>query len=1631
MPIAIPVVIGAVGTGAATAATTTAIGAAFWSEVLMSALIGAAVGALSVALNMAFAPRAKGAPKAKGDEVEITTYTRTGRIPVLYGTRPLGINVIMLGLVEFRQINREDELPEQHLFGELVGAITEGPAAETIALYFDDEWQPLSKWTSTPGDGEESPFPFFEPFASGGVNPHHKWVAKVHVHGDMGNRNDIPNMTVDQRGRYPDIQVASSVAVGCVPSMGAVDGLGHEIWIRPLNPPAGREDGLMTLGIPLEDGATVEPQYAEFPVAGVQWAWRVGLVGVVVCQDPVNLTKMYFADANATASEWESFTLPAAYEQPIEFAFLDDRTSRLHTLHRRDDRWYIRVLSILTLDAQQFVIPSAVPIEDVRAFSFKPEDNRYYFVIGGELPTVSAYDLTVSEWTDIARIEDPDVVGIVKLGIYMWLFYERTVVQVDVSTGEVGETLPLSDFIDQAEFDRLGGSARFVNVGQSAAYYMGTALVRNDLDQWTIAGFYGPRDFGEPYMRRVQFRRYAAWGGAPGRRIPKPGLDLDTPFNQQTWITIGLPDAAKSPAAMISEGADYKTTGPDIDDQFTLTSDAGVVSFTALMQGGVRLPGQNRSLRVIYIVDPDSVNLGVWRFWQIIAPHFFTAQSEPWSETPSYEVVTPESMSFVRNMFNNLVIQTGTYMIRGPMTADNTTGFPLGLPAGDRRRLPQPTAMDGSPLMMATLFQFGTAMGHRAPAWYPPQTSGWTTTPGQLIAKLQSGDIVAGTANIVAIFPKDCPLQQFILTEESGEKAARLIAAACKEPDADDLIVYSNRATVGGLDVNGTAYQVALAAEWASWNGSTIVSARDDKAATTALRLNEAGLRHRWFEGFVTPSSECVDMLMNTRYGAGRSVDRLIMHEWFSLHGYSLEFCRTDDQVIRRYLWNHPVITEQKIHDFLDTVLGPAMAYNLSGDGFFGVAFENSSIQPVMEFDASLIEAGSFVVAPKSLRTMANRVRVKFWNAVDGRDDQAVENDPEDQEITGIRERDVDLDTITNPYRARFVARNMLESPQTDRQVFRWNTGTFASILAPGMPVLVTHPKGHFSRKPVRIITVEDQGNKVAIEAQEISPFTVDSARFSSLRNPIIRTTAGTIAPRSSIRDVSIEQFHGEALMPFRSVAAERSGELFLLGSRAPRSQVTSEVGATIVPTLGAGFDLLSTSPCRSVALPVDVNSVTQTITYTGLYTGSITPPMPCRGVLLKRRAVGIAADVELCEVSTFTNPVDTADPSATGSVSISRTTADALEVEEANAAKVYLCTEDTDDINDLEPTGADGREIDAIHWKNPGSWEEVTVAMAAGGSPTPVFTVRRDFVVIGIDAEFVPNSLRIELGTAASADQGLVFEYSTNLDVDNPLGVWKPLAVLDGTRGLTQSGRVHFEIPPTWAATVTWDRHGNTIARLSTQPSRLWIRIQRRATSNGNATIDTITLENLPVLCLVPLGAQRVTLPLASAGRLLASRFSARSLFPARLITECPGNSFVSTGGLESLGTVTFVKASVNGTETELSQNNSFAMTAGFDVTISFKYASSVVGWGRVALGTEGYGLASDLTILGATIAIIRVSDGATLRTKTVSCPDESFTYTNTERVADGNVDVYFRIQQVGSDASNANVFQCIGDVP
>lgn len=124
---------------------------------------------------------------------------------------------------------------------------------------------------------------------------------------------------------------------------------------------------------------------------------------------------------------------------------------------------------------------------------------------------------------------------------------------------------------------------------------------------------------------------------------------------------------------------------------------------------------------------------------------------------------------------------------------------------------------------------------------------------------------------------------------------------------------------------------------------------------------------------------------------------------------------------------------------------------------------------------------------------------------------------------------------------------------------------------------------------------------------------------------------------------------------------------------------------------------------------------------------------------------------------------------------------------------------------------GVQGNLQHASRWADPGEWEDATLR-----SPLPICPSRRDYLVLGFDGPTVPNALHFDIDYPARRDMGLRWEYSSAFDARWPLRVWRPLPVLDLTRGMRQSGRVHFEIPDEWAVSNRWDARGNRVPALS-----------------------------------------------------------------------------------------------------------------------------------------------------------------------------------------------------------------------
>ncbi|MGE5610154.1 MAG: hypothetical protein ACM359_12940 [Bacillota bacterium] len=107
-------------------------------------------------------------------------------------------------------------------------------------------------------------------------------------------------------------------------------------------------------------------------------------------------------------------------------------------------------------------------------------------------------------------------------------------------------------------------------------------------------------------------------------------------------------------------------------------------------------------------------------------------------------------------------------------------------------------------------------------------------------------------------------------------------------------------------------------------------------------------------------------------------------------------------------------------------------------------------------------------------------------------------------------------------------------------------------------------------------------------------------------------------------------------------------------------------------------------------------------------------------------------------------------------------------------------------------------------------------------------------------------NTLSFSFSTPAAADCKLIAEYS------GPDNQWKPLALVDTTRGFTQSGKIHFEPPSDWVETTRWDAdHDIGGGPHGTGPRARWIRLQRRSNSSKitGAVTSAFAAQNLPYL--------------------------------------------------------------------------------------------------------------------------------------------------------------------------------------
>lgn len=865
------------------------------------------------------------------------------------------------------------------------------------------------------------------------------------------------------------------------------------------------------------------------------------------------------------------------------------------------------------------------------------------------------------------------------------------------------------------------------------------------------------------------------------------------------------------------------------------------------------------------------------------------------------------------------------------------------------------------------------------------------------------------------------PLQQYRLDTADFPEVIYNTASALGEAEMTDLMLeWTDHNITGGacssfslvrdcfgIDAADALVTVAAGASVASWESSKIVVVQEEKTKWTTISVTPTGYRHDWFEGRTTPAAIRVHYLINDRFGVGRPVEKINIASHLGLHGYSLEQVSIDGQRIRRFIWNVALAQGLGKRDLDERVLAAAGASGISEDGLESVVFETSGTETIMEFDPSMIAPDSLSVAVKSANAAANRVIGRFFNALDRREDSVAARDEDNQQATGsVREREVIFDCITDPRRVFLVTAQSLSRALVDRFVMSFTTGSFArTLLNAGDPVSLSDPRGRFRRRPGRITSMDDSAEDVNIELESISAYTTDDRVDPRLRDPTPTTgaNAGSFGASSMQRDTSIERFHGIGLAPVRTLAALRDdGAVLLLGARAPNSRLVAGVRASLrTSTEARELDSLPVGKPRSVALMDDLIE-DGPAAFRGLIDTSAVIALPASAYALKRTGQDPAGDRVLALRVTGFRGGSALDPEGEGLVTLSGFEGDPMAVDRNSPTAVWSVTEDDASPHALEPVRYDGEQSPAGSWRNPGDWLEITGTMSAI-TPEAALSRRGDYLVIGWsgDGSWLPNSLYVSLDTPALVDQAIVAEYSCDPDPRTPLRVWKPLSLLDGTLGMTQSGRIHLEIPADWRATRAWDQHGNRIP--GTQRMYL-VRLQRRQRSGAGVSIAGVTLENRPLLLIAPPAAPTVRLPELSQGETALFRFASRSDLAAEETARQPASVVQSTGGRWRLLQVSYPRL-VLPEEVELEDRDSLDPGDGADLALEWQYASASHGWGAPAFGMTALGVESDPHLRGAIVEVRRQSDGEVLRRQVFERPENLWSYPWAERSADGGV--------------------------
>lgn len=856
MPVALPILFGALAGAISGSLAIGATTASIWTSIAIGALLGALTIGLSFVTKSLSNKRSPVATNTT-EGVQVTTFTRTGTLPVVFGVRRVGANCSILGALAFvKRPTGIDQAQQARLVGRVCLAVAEGPVKQVLGLFREDtQFIFPEQYTWTRGDGTNSALLGFEAYVRPEAVPYQRRTCSINVQADFGLVSSIPAFSVLLRGIVPERITTGTHAGGFTPAAAYLDGHGNRFVLTSTA-------GITIVTVPLADERDAVVESIAWPFVGATKAWYIGVIDTVLVQKPSDPIQFAIASREAAVSgDWSEFAMAPSFQNAIVASWVDDRSARVHFLQSDAAGYRVYIRGLVDMHAETIQIPPEIAPRTIVAWTYKPEDRTYYFVTRhGTANTACSYSVSSGVWSDIAAV-DAGALGIVKLGVYLWVFYPTVARQINI-VDNTAETIAASRFLD-TDHD-LGGSPIIAHVSQCGSRYAGVLLMTGG-GKWRVQVVYGPLRAGEVIGVPTIMSRIVGYMPATGVRIPRH-VDDNAPFWQTTWKSL-TPALTSNTIDDVVEryDADYLTRDPSspITTQISTTDSAGGKVF-------------------VYYYWPTKKNVGLRVVWLLWLPasnqyrvFFTTYQGEHgnWSAAfDAFRIVTPEVV--YRQALNDEELTAPIYLKgRAVRKANNITGT-LANPDAAVRSFAvsvQVDIADSDPIYRADSYSSGHPLSTSAPD--------------------------------ADLFPPGVAIKQHIDNQTFNTvQGSKDVASSLQEAEAPGYVMGWPK-TISVQRPDGSTITLATGASTAHWD--TVFIAPQSLPAETRhpMMLNATSWRMDFWQNRVTPASEEVEIATNSIFGRGLQIldadddesEGVAIRTHLSLHGFSREYIAVPD----------------------------------------------------------------------------------------------------------------------------------------------------------------------------------------------------------------------------------------------------------------------------------------------------------------------------------------------------------------------------------------------------------------------------------------------------------------------------------------------------------------------------------------------------------------------------------------------------------------------------------------------------------------------------------------------------------------------------------------------------------------